>query len=177
MTHSRSAWHATPRDVAAVEMTDRQRELASDHIRIAYAMGRRYGAAYPRLHDEMESRAIWALVGASLAYPDDCETPFPIYAWRRIRSALGSVAHRDRTPTPFGSLYWAPNRGDGPSVEDRDFVRACLESLPAELEPMARLVWQEGLSTEDAGLRLGISRSKAFCHVHRAIHLLRKQYA
>lgn len=172
---------------APTPLTDRQRDLAADHLPLARKLARPLKFRFRTWSDDLESAACVALVEAARSYDPSRNLRFATFARFRIRGALGD-ALRGLTPElPWEALLVsleidhetygrvitaAPDPPTGSELEQAESFERRLRPLPARLRELCRLYYRDGLTMAQAAESLGCSASEVGRLHRQAIALL-----
>lgn len=145
--------------------------LFSMHAARLFAYARRYGPA--ELAEDLVSDAFVVAIRREDHLPDD---PGEAYAWLvgTIRKIAANQRRRDASYDKYWQeavrMYWSTERADSPEivVAERDACLAALANLSAPDRELLLLVAWDGLTPEQAGTALGISRRTLAVRLHRA---------
>lgn len=155
-------------------MTNRDERVAalfSAHAARLFAYARRYGPA--ELAEDLVSDAFVVAIRRENDLPEDTGEA---YAWLvgTVRKIAANQRRRDASYDKYWReavrTYWSDGRTDSPEtlVADRDECLAALANLSEDDRDLLLLVAWDGLTPEQAGAALGISRRTLAVRLHRA---------
>lgn len=160
-----------------------QQALVEAHMSLAYRLAWRYARVAFRdcPTDELVAEAAFALTYAAALFDPARMVPFELYAAMVIRHRLIHVGNQWRRAS-FGhtSTECAPPVADPyttePDASDTHALcRRVRATLPRRWYDMLWLHCTEGLTLEEIGARLGVSKQRAQKIIAKAMHRVRSQ--
>lgn len=150
---------------------DRVGALYATHAARLFAYARRYGP--PELAEDLVSDAFVVAVRRHGELPDDTAEA---YAWLvgTVRKIAANQRRRDASFERYWReavrTYWRAGTGDSPErvIAERDACLSALAKLSESDRDLLLLVAWDGLTPEQAGAALGISRRTLAVRLHRA---------
>jgi hypothetical protein len=126
-------------------------------------------------HDECDTGGVDAMAPMSLLgrFRIGCGT-----LWGRVEWGMRLAARHVPVPVVDLDHRWRHGRGDGPGRDvDSLLLAAALADMPQLEATVFRLHYEEGLSFEAVGRRLGLDPDVVLRHCVRALKQLRRTYA
>jgi RNA polymerase sigma factor (sigma-70 family) len=150
---------------------DRVGALFATHAARLFAYARRYGP--PELAEDLISDAFVVAVRRHRDLPDDTGEA---YAWLvgTVRKIAANQRRRDASYDRYWReavrTYWCADTSDSPEtvIVERDACLSALANLSESDRDLLLLVAWDGLTPEQAGAALGISRRTLAVRLHRA---------
>ncbi len=150
---------------------DRVGALFATHASRLFAYARRYGP--PELAEDLVSDAFVVAVRRHRDLPDDTGEA---YAWLvgTVRKIAANQRRRDLSYDRYWReavrTYWCAGTSDSPETvfAERDACLSALDKLSESDRDLLLLVAWDGLTPEQAGAALGISRRTLAVRLHRA---------
>ncbi len=178
------------------QLTEAQRELASQFVPLARGMSKPLKILYPYWKDEFESAACLALVEAARSFDPSRNIRFATFARFRIKGALRDVGRSMILPgfedeesspgtvalTPYneehGTVLVASEPPEvGLDVDDIDEVEHWLRKLPKRHATICRLYYLYGKTQSEIAAVFGCSQSEITRLHKKSIDLLSEPYA
>ncbi|QCX26802.1 RNA polymerase sigma factor [Nocardioides jishulii] len=150
---------------------DRVGAVFESHAARLFAYARRYGP--PELAEDLVSEAFVVAVRRQHDFPDDAGEA---YAWLvgTVRKIAANQRRRDASYDRYWReavrTYWCADTSDSPETifAERDACLSALAHLSESDRDLLLLVAWDGLTPEQAGAALGISRRTLAVRLHRA---------
>lgn len=178
------------------QLTESQKDLASQFLPLARGMCKPLKLLYPYWRDEFESAACLALVEAARSYDPNRNIRFATFARFRIRGALMDVGRTMILPgfedeehppgtvalTPYNEehgkvLVASEAPGVGTDVDAIDEVEHWLRKLPKRHAAVCRLYYLYGKTQAEIAEVVGCSQSEITRLHKKSIDLLSEPYS
>jgi RNA polymerase sigma factor (sigma-70 family) len=155
------------------KLTEELQLLVIAHLGMALRIAKRWSGFYPRLHDDIESAAVYGLLRGVTSY--DCILGKPVRPWIsfKVRSEIGEAIREYKK--------WVAIRHSDQEIEqldphtyEGDTLNEIFKFLPEPHRTLCALVYQSGFSLQDASEKTGISKSRATKIHNESLQILRR---